>query len=264
MKSVIKDLVQKELQAADKWMSVADLYDSTSYNANTISRILRSNKNLFKSEIIPGDPKRRKQWAYFDKDTTNWTNATSRRTPKVLFRRTSKLSKPAAPAKAVAAIIPNNPTYQGFPMCLSAATAAKPSLIQAVGDLVTSEFLPAQKKFSAHDVTKRMRELVSQPTTTVNPAETGTVHVAGKSVPKIAHDDVREIVHELFSQGLLTGYDRIHNGTHFEYDTLAAIAAADSWAKAAAAAATAAATPTTTSSTPAGQDGSSYDGSSTI
>lgn len=258
MKSKIKDLMKKELEAATQWMSVADLYDATTYNPNTIARILRADKTLFKFEVVPGSKKLVKQWALATKDTTNWTNATPRKTPKVLFKRTSQLTAATARIKATAAaaVVTINPRYQGIPMCLSATVAAKASLIEAVGDVVTKEFIPAQKKFSAYDVTKRMRELVSQPTTTVSPAETGTVNVKGKAVPKILHEDVREIVHELFNQGLMTGYDRAHVGQYFEYDLVANIAAAQ----------TPAAQPVTTTSvpTPAGQDGGSYDGSSTI
>lgn len=256
--------IRAVLALATRWMCVSDIFNALPQKASpgAIRRALgRETPGTYKSMKVPGDSKGRKQWA-LDVDTTGWANATpSKVTYSPRNRRMTQMTLPysnqAKPYVAAATVIAINPRYKGFPMCLPVTTAAKTSLIMAVGDLVTNEFLPGQKKFSAHDVTKRLRELVSQPTTAVNPAETGTVNVKGKAVPKVEHEDVRNIVHELFNQGLLAGYDRYMDGGHWTYDLTANVAAA---IPAPVVQATQAPDPVIV----AGTDGGSYDGSSTI
>lgn len=112
----------------------------------------------------------------------------------------------------------------------------KPSLIKAVGDLVTQEFIPAQKKFSAHDVTKRLREKVLAHAkalsnnlfsiTVVEPDEVGTVFVHGIKTAKVEHEDVKAIVHELYQVQAFADFGRAHVGTHWEYDLVANLQAA--------------------------------------
>jgi hypothetical protein len=99
----------------------------------------------------------------------------------------------------------------------------KTSLIKAVEDLVRIEFLANGKKFSAYDVTVRLRELVLQQgiigaVYPIDIAETGTVFVQGQRVAKIQHDDVRHIVHELFTQGVFGEYNKEDNGQFFVYE----------------------------------------------
>ena len=100
------------------------------------------------------------------------------------------------------------------------APQTKPSLVKAVGDLVTQEFIANNTKFSAHDVTKKLRDLVLVDDKLVDMTETGPCWVQGKQVARIEHDDVKNIVHDLFTAGLLTGYGRSYNGSFLEYDLL--------------------------------------------
>lgn len=98
----------------------------------------------------------------------------------------------------------------------------KPSLVKAVTDLLKFEYLPNHVKFSAHDVTSRLRELVLQQGVIggvypIDVAEVGTVMVQGQRVAKIEHSDVKQIIHTLFETGELPGYTREDNGTFFEY-----------------------------------------------
>jgi hypothetical protein len=93
-----------------------------------------------------------------------------------------------------------------------------PTFARAVEDTV-QEFVTSGKKFSAHDITVAVREKINAGTVMVDPVETGTVYVGGKDVPRIQHNDVRDVVHDLFhSQSqTLTGYSRVNNGQFWEY-----------------------------------------------
>lgn len=277
MKPIIAHLVLEVMTKATSWLSLSDIRTNALANASR-SRVQRALSNdscpedgvglvidpsadfpRYVWKKIPGDPHGRKQWALRKADRTGWAEAS----PSVPAKQ-PKPKKKRATASAAAA--PTNPT--GVSMCLSTSVAAKPSLIVEVAHLVQAEFVSAQKKFTAYDVTKRLRELLtSSATTTINPAETGTVFVQGKPVPKITHDDVREIIHELFATGGWAGYGRVHTGQYFEYDTLANIGAqAQTIAVPAVVVPTAPAVttdPTATVTVPA-VSGSSYDGSSTI
>ncbi len=89
-------------------------------------------------------------------------------------------------------------------------------------ELVKIEYLPNRVKFSAHDVTARLRELVLQSGVIgavypINIAETGSVMVQGQRVARVEHNDVKHIVHTLFDSGELAGYNREDNGTFWEY-----------------------------------------------
>jgi hypothetical protein len=127
-------------------------------------------------------------------------------------------------------------------MCLP---ANKPTLIAAIQGVVMAN-VDSQVKFTAHDITNQVRELVNQDHLKVDPAETDTVYVGGRNVPKIDHGDVKEIVHGLFNEGKMNGYDRSHTGQFWEYHPVAATQAVPP-------------SPVTPSN-----DGSDYDGSSTI
>lgn len=109
--------------------------------------------------------------------------------------------------------------------------AHKPSLIAAVKDLVSTDFLLTRQRFSAHDVTAKLRAKVLEqvqllgPITQfgyvplVDPRETGFVRVQGQDVPRVEHEDVKNIVHEFFTLGGMPGYGRLNNGNFWEYDT---------------------------------------------
>lgn len=297
MKETTAERVRGVLGTATQWLAVSDIHTKiTTGSHSSIRRALRAegthvnSPNLmmvggtvqatYKGMKIPGDRYGRCQWAMAVADTTNWANATPKDQTNCGNKARTKKQK-SSPTALLAtgrlsystANVSLNPRYQGVPMCLSATTATKLSLIKAVGDLVILEFIPAQKKFSAYDVTKRLREIVLgsakgtiPPGSVIDTNETGTVFVQGTSVAKIEHDDVKEIVHELFNAGAMSGYDRIHTGQHFEYDLAATIAATNQTA------ATQAVAPVVTPADPltpdptvvTGATGAAYDGSSTI
>jgi hypothetical protein len=114
----------------------------------------------------------------------------------------------------------------------------KPTLVNAV-TLVVNEKVAAEAAFSAHDITKTLREKVLHhaeaaakshadkidATALIDKTETGTVHVRGLEVVKIEHDDVKEVISHLFNTGALNGYDRNFNGTYLEYVKQVAVAA---------------------------------------
>lgn len=289
MKEAMSEKVRREMAKATTWLAVSDLVALIpSSKAPTIARALRAEGSsadvpglvmhggataTYKFMKIPGDTYGRKQWAMGVQDTTGWADAAPKLRP--MTAKTKKQKAKAASAAGAQVVL--NPRYQGIPMCLSPEVAAKKTLLKAVGDLVTTEFVPANKRFSAHDVTARLRQLVYEQVKElddkckatgtrhtyvplVDHTETGKVHVKGLECAKVEHGDVREIVHELFNQGLLVGYDRTHNGQYFEYDLLANIQPVLPQAT------VVSAPPATTSPdpAPAGTPGSSYDGSSTI
>jgi hypothetical protein len=160
----------------------------------------------------------------------------------------------------------------------------KPTLIKAIGDLLATDFVSSGKKFSAHDVTKKLRELVLSRakeinntsgtvgdlmTTVINTpqidtTETGTISIQGLQVPKIDHDDVKTTVHEIFNLGGMPGMGRIqHAAGYWEYDTQTNI---DALAVAGTGTANGSSNASATGSVadPSGTTGSDYDGSSTL
>jgi len=104
-------------------------------------------------------------------------------------------------------------TASGGRMCIDPSkTTLNAAISSVVADLITTG-----KTFSAHDVTKELRERVAKASVPIDIAETGTVHIHGVDVAKVEHDYVRDAVHELFHQGLMQGYVRNHNGNYWTY-----------------------------------------------
>jgi hypothetical protein len=127
----------------------------------------------------------------------------------------------------------------------------KTSLNAAIESVVLG-LMTDSKTFSAHDVTKELRERVSKGSVPLDLAETGTVHIHGVDVAKVEHDYVRDATHELFHQGKMTGYVRNHNGNYWTYAPAPAASPDPDPA-----------TPDPSPSTPPVASGS-YDGSSTL
>jgi len=96
--------------------------------------------------------------------------------------------------------------------------SSKPSLVNAVRDIVINEMLNAGTSFSAFDVTLKLRDKVKVDPSIVDTGEVGTVWHLGKKIPKINHEDVRVIVHELFDSGTVSGWDRVFNGSYIKYE----------------------------------------------
>ena len=126
-------------------------------------------------------------------------------------------------------IDPNRPTFNA-------------AVETAVGGLIS-----AKKVFSAYDVTKLVREMTGQDPTLIKDAGQAECYVGGQQVANITHEDVKNVVHDLFHQGKMAGYDRTHDGKFWVY--VEAVVPADQTP-----------IPDPGTSTPPAADGSSYDG----
>lgn len=102
---------------------------------------------------------------------------------------------------------------KAFAMCLP---VNKPTLVTATIQAI-DELVSAKSTFSAHDVTKKLRDMVKDGKATVDHTETGTVYAYGKTLPRIEHEDVKGIVHEYFSTGKMGSYTRFMDGDHWAY-----------------------------------------------
>lgn len=272
-KESLFDKIRVELANATKWMVVSEIANSVVCSASAARKNLRKNEDLptqpgiFKSAKVPGDHHGRTQWALQSNDTTGWANAEP---VKARVKPSNKSQTPTGNPVSV-----TQPAMYGG-LTLMCVPINKTSLIKAVGDLLVEEFVTSGKKFSAYDVTKKLREKVLERAKELNSPfcskaqfvdvqETGTVHVQGLDVPKIEHDDVKSIVHEIFNAGGMPGLGRVHtkdaSGNYWEYDTKANI---DAYT--ASPGPTVNVTGSTSEPDPiiGGTMGSTYDGSSTI
>lgn len=282
-KETVADRILEELTKATRWMAVSDLQSLIKCSTSAIRRNLRKNEDvtgsingiitgLLKSQKIQGDQHGRNQWALESADTTGWDNAAPiRALPKPKKSRKSNKSSMTPPGSPVR--VSQQATYGG--LILMCAPSNKPSLIKAVGDLLVNEFITSGKKFSAFEVTKRLREVeltraknetrnMALPLVNsypVDKAETGEVTVAGYKVPRIEHEDVRAIVHDIFSAGGMPGLDRMMVNGHLEYDIKASVVAKLISATLTTVVIGASTDPDPTSD---GTTSSTYDGSSTI
>jgi hypothetical protein len=258
MRQTVYDKVVDALASTSAWLSVSELHNITKASPSRIRRVLASDvqsigigySGKFKSEKIPGDKNGRYQWALSSSDTTGWANAVPVVVPKQpstgRVRVVKSSSQPtqqvhvgvdlaSGPSQTVHQVVV---TYGG--KILMCAPTNKPSLIKAIGDLLVNEFITSGKKFTAHDVTQRMRHLVLQraknntllraplqtpPYAVIDITEVGEVHVSGYKIPRIDHEDVKSIVHELFKMGGLIDIDRMMDGDRWVYDTKENIAA---------------------------------------
>jgi hypothetical protein len=98
-------------------------------------------------------------------------------------------------------------------MCID---PSKTTLNAAIASVV-SDLIITGKTFSAHEVTKDLRERVANGNIVIDTKETGVVHIQSGEVAKVEHDYIRDAVHELFHQGKMTGYVRNHNGNYWTY-----------------------------------------------
>lgn len=257
--------IKTVLELATKWLSVSDINTFVNSSRSRIRRCLRRDP-AYKSEKVPGDPHGSRQWALRATDTTGWANAASSRSSTKTSLTTGRLST-KTPLQSTPPRPLGSYNYKG--LILMCAPVNKPSLIETVGDLLLAEFVTSGKRFSAYDVTKRLRELVLLEaknlgrSVLLDPNELGTVMVQGLKVPKIDHEDVKSVVHDIFNAGGMPNLGRIHANGHWEYDTKAKIDALLAPSQAPSAPVT---TGSTTDPDPVsgGTMGSTYDGSSTI
>ena len=237
----VMDTVLQELRNATAWLSTNDLVVKT---GNTHSSVGRALRRLWTADKVTklkmkADRYGRMQWATPLNGTDPLFMYATSPTPTV-YAPTGKRKKKA---KQLATITPINSTVANNQGALIM------QIEQGVEEIVT-EFVKADKKFTAHDVTKELRDRVNAGTIQVDPGLAGTAHVGGKDVTKIEHALVRDAVHSLMTSGKFP-YDRSHTGQYFEYFPAAAAPPATD--------------PNASSSNaPPSQDGGSYDGNSTL
>lgn len=278
---ITDDLINGELSKATQWMTANEIAEIIRKSPSTVRKWLRHGaiagpqslnfSPTYKFEKNPDDRHGRRQWALAAADTKGWANAP-------VPTSSSKKQKKAASGSPAAAT--QHAMYGG--LILMCSPLNKPTLIKAVGDLLVSEYVTSGKKFTAHDVTKRLRELVFEQVKKIDDEckatgnrisyvplvasqETGVVHVKGLQVAKVEHEDVKNIVHDIFNAGGMVGIGRIHRGSFWEYDTQANIdTELAAQAPAPLPVATVISGNTGADPTPAPVAGSAYDGSSTI
>ena len=251
----IQTKIEEALKTKTSWVFVADLATELSIDKTAVGGALR--KLFAKDKVIRKTiPGYRRLWALksvYDSSAGPFLTVPP---PRARAPRTKNKKATAASARPAAVISGT----RNRAMCLP----TKPTLVKAVTDLV-KEKVTSKATFSAHDITKELREKILvqakglDPTTRqtyvpiVDPSEGLTVYVQGISVPKIEHEDVKEVMSHLFNTGEIDGYSRDFNGTFMEYSP-AAIAAPPAPAS----------SPTDPDPTPAPTSGGTYDGSSVI
>lgn len=92
------------------------------------------------------------------------------------------------------------------------ATPGAVSLEAAVEALVL-EFVSDKKVFSAYEVTTELRSRSNSGSITLDM----TGRKLANGTPWIEHSDVRAIVHDMFAQRKMDGYDQASNGTYLQY-----------------------------------------------
>jgi hypothetical protein len=227
MMTTLKSLVRDQLAGTPNgtWLTVAqivDLIPAAQSRSESVSRALRKlfEEGTVDRQVVPGAP-RFKQWKFVSAAVVRPTRIATK----------GSAGKQSATSGA-------------------GRQSARSNTFQTAVEAVVTEFVTAQKSFSAHDVTNELRTAVNAGKAAIDKAETGIVHVSGAVVPKIEHDKVRALVHDLFDAGKMPSYDRANNGQFWTY-------------------APAAQTPAPSGgdgsgSPPPPVDGSNYDGSSTL
>lgn len=223
MQTKILDL----LKTKTEWVFAADLATELNLDKTAVSGALRKLRRAghVVKQVIPGHNPR--LWATFDNVNNSHVTLT---TPAIPPKAPPKPRKRATKQPVVPITAGTPSRSRAFSMCLP----NKPTLVQAVTDIVAKKVADSEK-FSAHDVTKAIREkLIADKkgdgsgnrqtyVPIVDSHETGMVWVDGHQVAKVEHDDVRDIINHLFNTGAITNYARSHNGTYLEYE-LAAVA----------------------------------------
>lgn len=232
-KETVADKIRIEMTKATRWMAVSDLAALIPCSTSAIRRNLHKTEftgvftqGVYQSRLISGDQHGRKQWALVAADTTNWNNAA----PIKSLPRPKKSKKQQAKTPTGSPVgVSQQATYGG--LILMCAPANKPSLIKAVGDLLINEFVTGSKKFSAFDVTKRLRGLILSEAKglgtpiLLDPNELGTVFVQGLKVCKVEHDDVKATIHDIFNAGGMPNLSRMRDATdkYWEYGPAASL-----------------------------------------
>jgi hypothetical protein len=219
----VKDTVKNHLEYATAWLSTNDVAAQLKISGSSAGRALRRLRadGVVANKKLANDRFGRMQWISTLHLNSNFSDAT---TPtNILYVR-----KTAATPKTKQLTLP--------------AGDLKMQIKMAV-DVIVTEWVKANKAFSAHDVTVELRHRVNSGALQVDPGLAGTAKVGGKDVTNIEHAIVKEIVEQMWSDKDFLA-DRKHNGTYFTYDPNIS--------------------PPSASPAPAADDGTNYDGNSTL
>lgn len=231
------------LDEAKTWLSTTQVVSLIGGGTRpSVGRALRRlyYKNKITKALIPGDELGNMQWVSLGNLSKNFADAPPS------FRQ-----KRAKKPKLV--LISGSP--MGGKQFFASQGGHAMQVEQGVEQIIT-EWVAADKRFSAYDVTQELRTRANAGTAQVDPGSSGTVSVGGKTVPYIDHGLVNLTVRLLMGGGKFPTYTRQHTGVYFEYlPSSQAITTANS------APADPSSDPT---GTPPSADGSSYDGTPSL
>lgn len=206
--------VEDALATKTGWVCTAELAAELQLSTKSVGGALRKmfakNKTVRKTE-----PGYRRLWALksvFDSGIRlTMPTRPARKTKKKATSTSAKAASGTSGTRTANMCLPN-----------------KPTLVKAVTDLV-NEKVTTKATFSAHDITKELREKVlaeaKEAAQNLPPNQAaakaslqdGTVWVQGLAVTKISHDDVKEVVKHLFASNQMIDYLSSFNGTYLEY-----------------------------------------------
>jgi len=217
MKENVKGTIRAHLNGTNGALSIEHLMEVVPKTTprSTVGRALRAlwAANQVVSNIIPGDPKRRKMWSAIGQPQTLISPV-----PGVVQVTTTGRTQSSQPN------VSNTPK----PLSKDTNTLDDKEVFvdipQAV-EAVIKRFMTQKNAFSAHDVTKTLRKEVNSGRAKVD-SVSATCHVDGEAVQKIEHDEVRREVHRFYEAGNMPDYDRVDNGTFQEFKPKAAQAPA--------------------------------------
>jgi hypothetical protein len=231
----IANEVFEELKKASRWMTTIELTELLNKKHSSVGRALRhlwARSSAVRVRIPDYAAGYISEWA----TVTNSVDANFPHAPQRPAKPRPKKAK--VPKLRVVASNPNlNTTSQGD---------LTMQIEQAV-ETVLKEWIPAEKKFSAHDVTREIRSRVNAGTITIDPALAGTAGTTTGPVTNIKHDLVRDAVHHQMTGVVTYTQDFNQAGNFFEYVPTKPVADPNTG------------TPPTPST-----NGSTYDGSSTL
>lgn len=193
---VRKKDVEAELKSATAWLTTRDLANHMLSKPSSVGRSLRRlfYEGKVLKEKLAGDRYGRMQWIHVDNAGVGMS-----------FGRAASpnLTIVSLQAKPVTHTVPN---IGGIIMQIE----------QGVDTIIT-EWVGAGRRFSAHEVTKELRNRANSGALQIDPGISGTISIGGKDVTKIEHNLVKEATHRAMLSGKFDSYDREHDGTHFEY-----------------------------------------------
>lgn len=200
--SVINEVFE-ELEKAKRWMTTTELTEKLNRKRSSVGRALRRlyARDSVSKDLLP-DARNLRQWA----TKVNGADANFPAAPAGANKPTKKKKGKVPKLRVIASNPPLNATSQGdLDMQMKEAV-----------ETVLKEWVAAERKFSAHEVTIEIRNRVNAGTVTIDPDLAGTTTAPTGKVTNIKHDLVRPHVHTYMDSE--RKYDQNMNpGGFFEY-----------------------------------------------